>query len=340
MYNEDVISRLEDGLRAAFPGWGLSDETELSLLTVSENVTFRARDPQSGRDLVFRVHRHGYHTLAEIASELAWLAALSSEGVISTLKPALQTNGDLIADIDDGTRMRHVVAFKFLPGREPDEQSGLPGWFRELGIITAKLHLHSSVWKAPRGFQRKIWNFDTMLGANPLWGDWRDARGLTGEGRQILEETAALLREKLAEYGDGPERFGLIHADLRPSNLLIDGNTLWVIDFDDCGFSWYLYDFAAAISFLEHEPYVPDLLDAWIDGYSTVAELSDEDLSMIPMFIMLRRMLLTAWIASHPDAATARRLGEDYTHGTVALARAFLAEYAEAEAAEAEGAGF
>ena len=28
-------------------------------------------------------------------------------------------------------------------------------------------------------------------------------------------------------------------------------------------------------------------------------------------------------------------MGDDYTHGTVALARAFLAEYAEAEAAEA-----
>jgi Ser/Thr protein kinase RdoA (MazF antagonist) len=340
MYNDDVVGRLEEGLRSALPDWGLSDETELSLLAVSENVTFRAKDPQSGRDVVFRVHRPGYHTLAEIASELAWLAALSSEGVVNTPKPVLQTNGDLIADIDDGTQMRHVVAFKFQPGREPEQGAGFAGWFRELGIITAKLHTHSSQWKPPRGFQRKTWNFDSMLGANPLWGNWRDAVDLSGEGREVLEETASLLRERLADYGDGPDRFGLIHADLRPSNLLIDGDRLWIIDFDDSGFSWYLYDFAAAISFLEHEPDVPDLLDAWIDGYSTIAELTDEDLAMLPVFIMLRRMLLTAWIASHPETATARRLGADYTHGTVALARAFLAEYAEAEAEEAESAGF
>jgi Ser/Thr protein kinase RdoA (MazF antagonist) len=67
---------------------------------------------------------------------------------------------------------------------------------------------------------------------------------------------------------------------------------LTVIDFDDCGFGWYMYDFAASISFLEHEPDVPEWLDAWLDGYSTVAELSDEDIGMIPVFIMLRRMLL------------------------------------------------
>jgi Ser/Thr protein kinase RdoA (MazF antagonist) len=83
---------------------------------------------------------------------------------------------------------------------------------------------------------------------------------------------------------------------------------------------------------------VPDLLDAWIEGYSTVAELTDADLAMIPVFIMLRRMALTAWIASHPGTPAALRLGRDYTQGTVALARAFLAEYAEA--AEAESAGF
>jgi Ser/Thr protein kinase RdoA (MazF antagonist) len=338
MYNGDVIGRLEAGLRAALAGWGLSEETKLSLLHLSENATFRAEDPETGRDVVFRVHRPDYHSLAEIASELAWLAALTGAGVIDTLKPVLQTNGDLIADIDDAGTTRHVVAFKFLPGQEPDQSADLAGWFRELGIIAAKLHRHAAEWKPPRGFQRKTWNFDTTIGANPLWGDWRNAPGLTFDGRQVLEETANLVRERLAEYGEEPERFGLIHADLRLANLLVDGDKRWVIDFDDCGFGWYLYDFAAAISFLEHEPDVPDMLDAWIEGYSTVAELTDADLAMIPVFIMLRRMVLTAWIASHPGTPTALRLGRDYTQGTVALARAFLAEYAEA--AEAESTGF
>ncbi len=102
----------------------------------------------------------------------------------------------------------------------------------------------------------------------------------------------------------------LVHADMRVANLLVDGDTLSVIDFDDCGFSWYLYDFAAAVSFIEHEPFIPELQAAWIAGYRTVAPLSDEECAILPVFIMLRRMLLTAWIASHSETPTAQALGE------------------------------
>jgi Ser/Thr protein kinase RdoA (MazF antagonist) len=330
MYSEDFIGRLEAGLRAGLSRWGLSAETQLSLLTVSENATFCARDPQAGTDLVFRVHRPGYHTLDEIASELAWLAALRREGVVDTLTPIPQTSGNLIGSIDDAGAVRHVVAFEFLPGKEPDEASGFAGWYRELGAVNARLHAHARTWTPPSGFIRKTWNFETTLGDIHLWGDWRDGLGLMTEGRQVLEEAAALLRRQLATYGETPDRFGLVHADMRLANLLIDGERLAVIDFDDCGFSWFLYDFAAAISFLEHEPYIPALLDAWIAGYRSVAPLSEEDLAVIPVFIMLRRMLLTAWIASHSETPTAQALGAGYTEGTVALARAFLARYAEA----------
>jgi Ser/Thr protein kinase RdoA (MazF antagonist) len=114
-------------------------------------------------------------------------------------------------------------------------------------------------------------------------------------------------------------------AKARPWQRERHGERFWAIDFDDCGFSWYLYDFASAISFLEHEPYIPALLDAWIAGYRTVAPLADEDVGMIPAFIMLRRMLLTAWIASHSETPTARQLGAAYTDGTVRLARDYLA---------------
>ena len=212
------------------------------------------------------------------------------------------------------------------------EASGLAAWFRELGAVNARLHAHSRAWTPPPGFIRKTWNFGTTLGETPLWGDWREGLGLTPEDRLVLEDVAALLRRRLAGYGEDAETFGLVHADLRLANLIIDGDRLSVIDFDDCGFSWYLYDFAAAISFLEHEPYIPELLDAWIAGYRTVAPLSDAEAAIIPTFIMLRRMLLTAWIASHSETPMAQQTGEAYSRGTVALGRAFLAEHAEAAA--------
>jgi len=327
MYDATFLDRLQQGLRGALPRWGLSDQTDLRLLTISENATFRAHDPLSTRDVVFRVHRPGYHTRAEIESELAWVEALGSEGVIATLTPVTQADGTLIADIDDDGLTRHVVAFGLLSGREPAEGDDLPRWFRTLGAINARLHIHAKGWRRPEGFVRKVWDYEAMLGEVRLWGDWRAGLGLDAEGKAVLERTALVLRDLLDAYGKGNDRFGLVHADMRVANLLVDGETLSVIDFDDCGFSWYLYDFAAAISFTEHQPYIPALQAAWIEGYRTVAPLSDEDCAILPVFIMLRRILLTAWIASHSETPTAQAMGEDYTRGTVALARNFLRTY-------------
>ena len=163
-----------------------------------------------------------------------------------------------------------------------------------------------------------------MLGVRPLWGDWRAGLGLRDSDAQLLKRVADALAQRLDAYGRESHRFGLVHADLRLANLLVDGERLGIIDFDDCGFSWFFYDFAAAVSFMEHQPIVTELQNTWLEGYRTVAPVSNEDEAMLPIFVILRRMLLTAWIASHSETDTARLLGTDYTEGTVAIGERFL----------------
>lgn len=323
LYDDRFLVRLENGLRRSLPNWGIPQDSDLSLLTISENATFRVRNTGRG-DLVFRVHRPDYHSRAEITSELAWIKALRDEHVVVTPEPIPLLDGSLIADIDDDGTDRHVVAFEFLSGREPSESDGLVPWFRKLGAVHAKLHAHARHWRRPEGFARKVWNFRTTLGNAPLWGDFRAGLGLDAVGRALLERTASVLERDLARIGEGADDFGLIHADLRLANLLVEGDRLALIDFDDCGFSWFLYDFAAAISFIEHEPYIPDLREAWLEGYRSEAPLSDAEAERLSTFIMLRRILLTAWIASHSETPTARDTGIPYTQGTLALAEAFL----------------
>ena len=93
------------------------------------------------------------------------------------------------------------------------------------------------------------------------------------EQRELLGRLDAVLRRRLEAFGRGPERFGLVHADIRLANLLVDGDHVRVIDFDDCGFSWFMYDFATTVSFIEDHPQVPELKDAWVDGYRSLAPL-------------------------------------------------------------------
>jgi Ser/Thr protein kinase RdoA (MazF antagonist) len=321
-----IIETIRSELSAALPRWGMSSDAMLALLSHSENTTFLAEDALAGHRLVLRVQRIGYHSPSEIVSELSWIAALIADGVIVTPRPRPDRDGQLLCSVPLNGAMRQVVAFEHMSGHEPDPAASLPAWFLKLGALTARLHAHSRWWKRSPAFLRKTWDFDAMLGARPLWGDWRAAPGLRDSERQVLQRAADLLAQRVHAYGQPSHRFGLIHADLRLANLLVDGARLGVIDFDDCGFSWFFYDFAAAVSFMEHEPIVAELQDAWLEGYRQVAPVSKADEAMLPVFVMLRRMLLTAWIASHSDTETAVRLGTEYTEGTVAMGERFLRE--------------
>jgi Ser/Thr protein kinase RdoA (MazF antagonist) len=251
---------------------------------------------------------------------------LREDSVVSAPEPLRRVDsGGRIAAFVDGDDLRYVAAFSFLDGAEPSPDESLATGFERLGALSARLHDHVRNWRAPNGFVRKVWDYDTTVGPTPHWGPWRDALGLTPGGARVLERCADQLRGRLGAYGVGADRFGLIHADLRLANLLVDGDRLSVIDFDDSGYGWFVYDFASAISFLEHEPYVDELADAWARGYRSVGALSAEDEAMIPTMVMLRRLLLTAWIASHAETPTAAEAGlEAYTDGTLMLAERFL----------------
>lgn len=329
LYQDDFIARLESGLKPLLKQWDMDESTELKLLTVSENATFIARDPNRASPVILRVHRPNYHEKGEILSELAWISALRQSGAVETPALVPTTSGGYLTSFQDGADTRYVVGFEFMEGHEPDADAALVPGFRLLGEISARLHHHVEGWQVPEGFARKTWDFDSAFGPQPLWGDWRAALGLEAEGETLLEQALARLRERLHAYGKGGDRFGLIHADLRLANLLKRDDGLGVIDFDDCGYSWFVYDFASAISFHELNPIVPELQRAWLEGYRSIRPLSAEDEAMIPDFIMYRRLLLTAWIASHAETDTAKDAGlAAYTEGTLSLAAAYLEDAA------------
>ena len=307
---------MSDILRRALSVYGLPADTPLTLLNRSENETWRAGD------LILRLHRPGYHTKPEIASELAWLTALQGLPGLSAVRPIPGAQG-AVSEVDG----RFLVGFAPLAGQELQPGDDLPRWFAPLGEITARLHRHARQWTPPTDFTRKRWDVDTILGPQPHWGHWRQAQGLGAEGATLLNRATETLAAQLRAYGTGPETFGLIHADLRLANLMVDGNTLTAIDFDDCGFGWWVYDLASALSFIETDPRLPDLIARWCDGYTRIAPLPATDRAMIPALIFLRRVLLTAWLATRADSDTAQALGgAAYTLGTLTLAERFLTD--------------
>jgi Ser/Thr protein kinase RdoA (MazF antagonist) len=129
----------------------------------------------------------------------------------------------------------------------------------------------------------------------------------------------------LDNYRKTPQTWGLIHADLRPSNILTDGTKLTVIDFDDCGFGYFLYDYAASLSFVEHEPYARAMANSWMAGYQEISPLSTQDVLHASALSMIRRLQMLGWTVSHREDALPPHLYAGQRPGTVEVAQKFLA---------------
>lgn len=209
-------------------------------------------------------------------------------------------------------------------------------FFAKLGTIAATLHNASESYTRPSFYERIEWDWDGTFGmeCNNFYGaTYRNPKWLNRKDVRILDECADLIRLRLAAYGKNRHTYGMIHSDLRPANLLQDGDTITVLDFDDCGYGWYMYDIAGITALLEYIPELPAIVNAVLEGYESVRKLSERDKDEIPTFIMMRRIGMLQSLISRigcvmPGSGESTELTpeilEFYAAGTVKQAKQYI----------------
>lgn len=322
-----VVSADDQVAELALEHYKFSSERTLRMINLSENTTYLIDDPGTTKKAILRVHRTGYHDPPAIESELTWLTAVREQSEVSTPVVIPSNEGGRVVTVQVNGIDRHAVLFELVPGIEPHGGTIVASDFETLGAITAKLHDHARRWERPDGFTRFSWDWEHSLGGSPRWGRWQDGIDIGDSEREVLGAAAELVHSRLKAYGSGGDRYGLIHADLRLANLLVDGEIVNVIDFDDCGFSWFMYDFGTAVSFMEHDARLPQWQEAWLRGYRTVGQVSAEEEDMLATFVMMRRLLLVAWMGSHSHSQECQELGPQYTADSCELAQRYLASH-------------
>lgn len=298
--------------RRALAHWDL-DGADLSLHAHRENAVFRVEAPEEVYAL--RIHRDGYHGLAELESEHVWTSALGRAG-LSVPEAVPTREGRLYASVPfpDAETPRHVGLVRWLPGT-PLADSLSPGdgpvdpvpCFRELGRLMARLHDATSRWTPPRDFRRHAWDDDGLLGEAPFWGRFWEIRAATSSQRKRLHGIRNALREVLAGLDRGPDAYGMIHADLNAENVLIEGERLSVIDFDDAGFGWYAFDLAVALydrldAFHPAKPHFDRARSAVLEGYRSVRLLTPEQLDSLQPLMLARALSILSWAEDRPES--------------------------------------
>lgn len=279
-----------DPVDKALALWGLQNASA-RFVAGRENRVYRVEDASGTYAL--RLRRPGYRGADELASELHWLFAMADAG-LNVPEPQKSLTGALMEPLGE----RHVDLLEWLSGkplgqsRDPLELDDSVATFRDLGRMMAKLHNACDAWQRPSWFKRCHWNLDGFLGEAPLWGRFWENPTLDVETRTLLAEFREKATADLAAVQEGLD-YGLVHGDLVRENVMVDGDQLSMIDFDDGGFGFRLFDVATALIKNLGEPNFPDLQAALIGGYRECRPLDDRHL---PLFMGLRAVTYVGWI--------------------------------------------
>jgi Ser/Thr protein kinase RdoA (MazF antagonist) len=284
----------------------------------SENVTFRVSVRGGESDYVLRLHRPVYNSIEELNSERVWVRALNEAG-ISVPGSLLTRDGQHFAliDIPETGEQRYAGMTTWLKGTPLSEYLTTSSdaeerkrFFRRIGEIAAAIHNQSSNWKEPAGFEMGRLDLESLLGETPYWGRFWDHAELTAAEKALLLREREKARATLIAYGERPENFGLIHADLHPENIVYDGEDLALIDFDDAAYGWHLYEIATVLIMDKFAPDFDALRAALIEGYREHRPLSKQDVDLLDAFMLIRGMAIIGWFHQRAEHAGSEYFAE------------------------------
>jgi Ser/Thr protein kinase RdoA (MazF antagonist) len=201
--------------------------------------------------------------------------------------------------------------------------------YEVVGRMAAQVHLHSEAWRLPADFRRSSWDEEGCLGREAIWGYYASLDTLTLDQRRILGDACNVARQRLADFGKSAGRYGLIHGDLIPENVLLDGERCTLIDFDDAGFGWYVAEIAVAVFFQAGTSSFGPALRAMIRGYRQVRELPDSEVAMLDVMLFLRGIAVMGWVRTRAETHTAKTLRPLVTHTSLMLAERLLSRQAD-----------
>ena len=301
----------------ALEAWGMQG-ADVSLVAQRENIVFRVR--HQGRQYALRLHRPGYQSVSMLHSELAWMQYLGAQG-LTVPSPLPSVDGSLLQEVDGC----HADLLTWLDGQpmgatgEPLDLADRKGTFSKIGQLMARVHQLSDNWDTPRDFERNRWDVDGLLGDEPLWGRFWENPGLNEKERKRVCEARDRLKSDLSET---EADFGLIHADMLRENVMIHEGNLGLIDFDDSGYGFRLFDVATALFKNRSEPDYDDLEASFLSGYRGIRPL---DTTLLSQFMLIRALSYLGWIISrmHEPGSDVRQ--KRFLASSLPLVDAYLA---------------
>lgn len=241
---------------------------EIEFVGQSANTIYKITDAENN-NYSLRLHISNSQSIESIwteqnviRSEMEWLHSLTLDTDLTLPSPYTNNHGDYITEVNN----TKCTLVKWVEGEQKPFITTVED-ARSIGEMIGKLHSQSSVWKTPNRFYRP--SFDGSRLSQSL--EKLKEKSFTGLLKSEDTEIVELAGQRVIRMMNSIERtsstWGMIHADLIPSNIVFHEHEARPIDFGACGFGYYLFDLGWTFSYI-HPAFREQLLQSYSKNYS------------------------------------------------------------------------
>lgn len=292
----DKLAAFTSAAEAALTHWRIP-HARLELLSLRSNAVFAATYPEHPDDfqMVLRVNWPGRKSTRMVRCETIWLDILAKQWL-----PVPKVIRSATEITIDGTPFPCSL-FEYQPGNSIPGQDFTEAQARAVGTFAAALHSIETGIQPGGAFLRPRLDSEGLFGADSPYAPGPDGDALLQPHASVMEQVIARVDAVFAVLQDMGSEYGLIHGDLKPDNLLFDNGELRVLDFDDCGWGYFLYDLAPFLLFIKEHANYAQLKQALWDGYIEARPLPETLFDSLETLVAGRYVASCRWVAAHRD---------------------------------------
>jgi Ser/Thr protein kinase RdoA (MazF antagonist) len=280
LYNDAILNE-------ALARYGVAQEN-VRLLDGFESFIY---EYEKGKESHILRISHSLHRTSDLTrGEIEWVNYLAAGGVPAA-RAVPSERGNLVEPIpvEDGSHFT-AVSFERARGDHPtraDWENGLPG---KMGQIMGRMHaLTKDFEPSDDRFRRHVWCDDFPDGMAERYLPASESK-VIGKFYRILEHLYTLPKDR--------DSYGLIHVDFHGGNFFVADGQITLFDFDDCQYTWFIYDIAMALFYAiphhcekeEDVAWARDFLNQFMAGYRRENTIDPEWMKQIPYFLKLREI--------------------------------------------------
>ncbi len=297
---DERVAQLEQLARDALAHWSMQWDT-ITLVQYANNAMFRVDG--ANKRYALRVYRPGHKSMREISAEIAWLRMLTQQRDLLLPQPASDVYTGNLQSADVPV---YAACFRWIEGDTVPVDALTAHQVEHIGRFLARFHQATSqLTNAPMDgtcTERPRLDYEGLFGARSPYASQGESEYITQGDQRVLQNVADRVRVVMQQMDADTDAFGLIHGDFIYKNTLFTpAGEVAAVDFDDCGFGYYLYDVACPLLFYKPLPTYTDLKAALWRGYTAVRPLPANYLDDLETLIAGRYVASCRWVAGNAN---------------------------------------